>query len=350
MPKVIKKKVNYPATLATGFLKRSFLETSGWLRLPALGVPLPSTTAGVKEPELTKLWPKNWRKNFMAKKQALGRGFEALIPKDIDASILEEDKHRVQKILISDIKPSPTQPRREFDQAALSELSKSIEQHGVVQPIIVVRNKNGYLIVAGERRWRAARDAGLKELPAIVRSLQELEQIELSLIENIQRVDLSPLEQGLAVYKLQQQFNLTLEDIAVKLGKAPSTVSNLTRLLQLPESARQALADGKISEGHARAILALKGDETKQERLLSSILNNGWTVRQAEQFVVAAKRGAPVTQATKHTESKTELTEKIGQKLGTDVKIKNTAKGGQLIITFKDDNHLAELAKKLQNS
>jgi len=286
----------------------------------------------------------------MAKKQALGRGFEALIPKDIDASILEEDKHRVQKILISDIKPSPTQPRREFDQAALSELSKSIEQHGVVQPIIVVRNKNGYLIVAGERRWRAARDAGLKELPAIVRSLQELEQIELSLIENIQRVDLSPLEQGLAVYKLQQQFNLTLEDIAVKLGKAPSTVSNLTRLLQLPEPARQALKGGKINEGHARAILALRGDSAKQAELLGSVLNNGWTVRQAEQFAVAAKKGHTADSAKHRTASQTELTRQIGRKLGSDVKIKHTARGGQLIIGFKDDQDLQRLAQKLQNT
>ncbi|OGL25012.1 hypothetical protein A3A68_01325 [Candidatus Saccharibacteria bacterium RIFCSPLOWO2_01_FULL_48_13] len=286
----------------------------------------------------------------MSARQSLGRGFDALIPKDIDASILEEDKHRVQKILITDITPNPGQPRRNFDKTAHGELTASVKKHGIIQPIIVVGDSSGYQIVAGERRWRAARSAGLSHVPAIVRSLEELERIEMSLIENIQRVDLSPLEQAMAVYQLQQQFNLALDDVAKKLGKAPSTVSNLTRLLQLPESARQALADGKISEGHARAILALKGDETKQERLLSSILNNGWTVRQAEQFVVAAKRGAPVTQATKHTESKTELTEKIGQKLGTDVKIKHTAKGGQLIITFKDDNHLAELAKKLQNS
>ncbi|HXY18039.1 MAG TPA: ParB/RepB/Spo0J family partition protein, partial [Candidatus Nitrosopolaris sp.] len=186
----------------------------------------------------------------MAKKQALGRGFEALIPKDFDASMLEEDKHRVQKILIQDISPNPQQPRREMDEAALAELAESIKTHGVLQPIIVVKAGNGYQIVAGERRWRAAKAAKLSHMPAIVRSLKELERIELSLIENIQRVDLSPLEQALSVFKLQQQFNLALEDIAKKLGKAPSTISNLTRLLQLPESARQALKDGRISEGH----------------------------------------------------------------------------------------------------
>jgi len=286
----------------------------------------------------------------MAKRSPLGRGFDSLIPKEIDQSILEEDKHRVQKILISDIKPNPAQPRREFDQTALGELSKSIEHHGVLQPIVVVRDKNGYLIVAGERRWRAARDAGLKELPAIVRSLQELERIELSLIENIQRVDLSPLEQAMAVYQLQQQFSLALDEIAEKLGKAPSTVSNLTRLLELPESAREALKASKISEGHARAILALRGSPAKQSELLHSILNNGWTVRQAEQFAVAAKRGLSTSKAKGRTATETELTRRISRKLGADVKIKHTAKGGQLIIGFKDEVHLAKLTEKLRNT
>src|SRR3989344_7323932 len=307
-------------------------------------------TGGVKAPVPTRRWLRNWMVSSMAKRSPLGRGFDSLIPKEIDESILEEDKHRVQRILISDIKPNPAEPRREFDQTALAELSKSIERHGVLQPIVVVRDKNGYLLVAGERRWRAARDAGLKELPAIVRALQELEQIELSLIENIQRVDLSPLEQALAVYKLQQQFNLTLEDIAQKLGKAPSTVSNLTRLLQLPEPARQALKGGKINEGHARAILALRDDSAKQAELLGSVLNNGWTVRQAEQFAVAAKKGHTADSAKHRTASQTELTRQIGRKLGSDVKIKHTARGGQLIIGFKDDQDLQRLAQKLQNT
>jgi len=285
----------------------------------------------------------------MAKRAPLGRGFDALIPKELDQSMLEEDKHRVQKILIQDIHPNPAQPRREFDQAALDELSKSIEQHGILQPIVVVRAGNGYRIVAGERRWRAAGAAKLSHVPAIVRSLQELEQIELSLIENIQRVDLSPLEQALAVYQLQQQFSLALEDIAKKLGKAPSTVSNLTRLLQLPDNAQQALAGGKISEGHARAILALRGDSAKQAELLSSILNNGWTVRQAEQFAVAAKKGLSSKGAKVRTASESDLTRQIGTKLGTNVRIKHTAKGGQLIIAFRNDQHLQDLVQKLQN-
>lgn len=284
-----------------------------------------------------------------AQKPSLGRGLGALISEDLDRSILQEDNERVQKILIQDIIPNPEQPRREFDQVALEEMARSIEQHGVVQPIIVVRHENRYRIVAGERRWRAAQLASLTHLPAIVRSMKELEEIELSLIENIQRVDLSPLEQAMSVYKLQHQFNLALDDIAKKLGKAPSTISNLTRLLQLPESAWEALRVGKISEGHARAILSLKAWPDKQEELLRSILDNSWTVRQAEQFAVAAKAGADAESARSRTASETQLTRDFGQKLGTKVRIKHTAKGGQLIIQFNSDDHLQDITQKLQS-
>lgn len=287
----------------------------------------------------------------MAKQTGLGRGFGSLIPKDLDRSIMEEDKNRVQKLLITEISPNPDQPRREFDKVALAELTASVKRHGVLQPIIVVRDStgSGYRIVAGERRWRAARDAKLPNIPAIVRSLKELEEVELSLIENIQRVDLSPLEQALSVYKLQQQFNLTLETIAQKLGKATSTLSNLTRLLQLPDDARQALAEAKISEGHARAILSLKGDESKQTELLHCILNNGWTVRQAEQFAVAAKKGKSSSVARSTTASENELTRNLGAKLAADVKIKHTAHGGQLIIGFKDEADLDRISKTLSS-
>ena len=271
-----------------------------------------------------------------------------MISDDLDRSILQEDNERVQKLLIQDIIPNPDQPRREFDQSALDELAESIKQHGIVQPIIVVRHGNQFRIVAGERRWRAARQVKLNNIPAIVRSMKELEEIELSLIENIQRVDLSPLEQALSVYKLQQQFNLGLEEIAKKLGKAPSTISNLMRLLQLPEDAREALRQGKITEGHARAVLSLKAWPDKQMELLRSILDNNWTVRQAEQFAVAAKAGADAASARNRTASETKLTRDFGQKLGTKVQIKHMAKGGQLIIQFDSEEHLQEITQKLQ--
>ena len=282
-------------------------------------------------------------------KQTLGRGFDALIPKHLDAAILGEDKNRVQKILIDEILPNPDQPRREVDDSALREMTESVKRHGVVQPIIVIHDKaqNNYKIVAGERRWRAAKAAKLTHMPAIVRNLDELEQLEISLIENIQRVDLSPLEQGLSVLKLQQQFNLKLDEIAQKLGKAPSTLSNLTRLLELPEAATEALRSGKIVEGHARAILALKNDPNLQSELLRSILNNGWTVRQAEQFVVASKKGADKERAKKHTVAKNALTERVSKKLAAPVTIYHTAKGGELRIGFKDETDLDRIVQKL---
>ncbi len=283
----------------------------------------------------------------MAQKPTLGRGLAALISEDLDRSILQEDNERVQRLLISDIVPNPDQPRREFDQNSLNEMARSIEQHGILQPLIVIRTGNTYRIIAGERRWRAASLAQLTHVPAIVRSLKELEQLELSLIENIQRVDLSPLEQALSVYKLQHQFNLSLEEISQKLGKAPSTISNLMRLLQLPDAAREALREGQISEGHARAILSLKQWPDKQVELLRSIQNNDWTVRQAEQFATAAKRGADAEAAKGRTASETLLTKSIGQKLGTKVQIKHTAKGGQLIIHFNSDDHLQQITEQL---
>lgn len=283
----------------------------------------------------------------MAKQTGLGKGFDSLIPKDLDRAILQDDVERVQKLLIQDVVPNPDQPRHEFNDEALEELTKSVKQHGVLQPIIVVRAGNGYRIVAGERRWRAAQAAKLEHVPAIVRSLKELEQVELALIENIQRVDLSPLEQALSVYKLQQQFNLTLDSIAEKLGKAPSTISNLTRLLQLPVEAREALRRGQISEGHARAILSLRGNDSKQRELLSCILNNKWTVRQAEQFATAAKKGASSDAAKKTTANENEITQKLSKKLNTTVNIKHTARGGQLIIKFDSDDELERIAANL---
>lgn len=287
--------------------------------------------------------------SMSAKKPILGRGLGALISEDLDRTILQEDNERVQKLLISDIKPNPDQPRRQFDEQALAEMAESVKLHGVIQPIIVVRNKagSGYQIIAGERRYRAARMAELTHLPAIVRSMEQLEQIEVSLIENVQRVDLSPLEQAMSVYKLQHQFNLSVEEIAAKLGKGVSTVSNLIRLLQLPDEAREALRTGKISEGHARAVLSLKAWPDKQLELLHSILDNGWTVRQAEQFATAAKEGADAAAARSRTASETELTRTIGYNLGTKVQIKHTARGGQLIIKFDSDKHLQQLAQKL---
>jgi ParB family chromosome partitioning protein len=283
-------------------------------------------------------------------KTKLGRGLDVLIPKELDPELLETDASRAQRILISDIKPNPAQPRGQMNQAALDELSQSIKRHGVLQPIIVVRDKghSGYIIVAGERRWRAARAAKLKSIPAIIRSMEELEQVEVALIENIQRVDLSPLEQAVSVFKLQQQFNMSLDQIAQKLGKAPSTLSNLTRLLGLTEAARESLRQGKISEGHARAILALKANPSKQIELLDCILNNGWNVRRAEQYVLEVKKtGKRLKPGPKELQSR-DVARELSLHLGVAVKIRSKGSAGRIIIPFADQKELEKLTQKIQ--
>ncbi len=280
----------------------------------------------------------------------LGKGFDALIPTDFDPSLLIDSKDRVQKLFITRIQPNPEQPRRYFDQQALTELAESLRTYGVLQPLIVVPlSDGGYRIVAGERRWRAAQLAGLTEIPAIIREPQELQELEIALIENVQRVDLSPLEQAISIERLHQQFNLTYKQIAERLSKAETTVSNLVRLLQLPESARDALAENKISEGHARAVLSLKQYPEKQEELLSQIVLLGWSVRQAEQFATTHKQGVTKEKSVKERmATETPETKQIATRLHTQVSLKRTAKGGRIEIHFKSDDELHRLTDTLR--
>lgn len=283
----------------------------------------------------------------MAPKRGLGRGFDALISSDFDKSILLTSDDRVEKIPLDQLQASPHQPRSHFDQSALAELSDSIKRHGVVQPLVVTPVKDGkYTLIAGERRWRASKLAGLQTVPAIIRSSEELEQLEVALIENVQRVDLSPLEQAVSIERLHQQFNLSYEVIAKRLGKATSTVNNTVRLLGLPEAARDALAAGRISEGHARAILALKGDDERQSYLLATIISQGWSVRQAERFVTSVKAGTKDVKKThEHVSTETPATMKLSKQLGTPVNIRRTARGGKLEISFKSDTELERIIK-----
>ncbi len=285
----------------------------------------------------------------MSKPSGLGRGLDSLIPNNFDSSLLVDKSERVQNLFIKDINPNPEQPRRHFDTQALEELSRSIQRFGILQPLIVTPGKDGnYLLVAGERRWRASQIAGLTKVPAIVREEKELEQLEISLIENVQRVDLSPLEQAISIERLHQQFNMSYNDIAVRLGKAATTINNIVRLLQLPEEARVALQDGKITEGHARAVLALKGQSTKQRALLDNIIKEGWSVRQAEQFVQTQKRGIVDTAVVKkQMAAETEETKSVAKRLKTRVTIKRTAKGGKIELHFKSDEELERLIDEL---
>jgi len=284
--------------------------------------------------------------------KGLGKGFGSLIPADFDASLLMDADERIQNILISEIMPNPEQPRRIFENTALQELSSSIKQYGILQPLILVPiSGNEYKIVAGERRWRAAQLAGLQKVPAIVRLEQELEQLEIALIENVQRVDLSPLEQAVSIERLHQQFNMTYAQIADRLGKAVTTLNNIVRLLQLPPSGREALQTGLISEGHARAILALKDLPDKQTELLESIKAKGWSVRQAEQYVRTQKDGITKKNAVSQQMSKiTPETKELAKLLEVPVTIYRTAKGGRLEIHFSSDDDLQKILLKLKKT
>lgn len=283
--------------------------------------------------------------------KGLGRGFETLISNDFDKSLLLTPSDKIEKIPLDKLQPSPYQPRRHFDENALKELATSIKRHGVVQPLVVTPLRDGkYTLIAGERRFRASKIAGLTDVPAIIRSSEELEQLELAIIENVQRVDLNPLEQAISIERLHDQFSMSYDDIAKRLGKANSTVNNIVRLLGLPENARDALSKGQISEGHARAILSLKNDIERQDYLLKAITEQGWSVRQAERFVSSVKAGISDTSKAKaRTLSETPATKALSKSLGTPVSIRRMAKGGKLEITFQSDTELDSIINKISS-
>lgn len=287
----------------------------------------------------------------MNKKTGLGKGFDSLLPTNFDSSLLMDKDERIQKIAVTDVHPSESQPRKAFDKEALLELGSSIKQYGILQPLIVVPDKlsstNTFIIVAGERRWRAAKQVGLKHVPCIVREREELEQLEISLIENVQRVDLTPIEQAISIERLHQEFAMSYQAIASRLGKAPTTINNIVRLLRLPQAARQALDERRISEGHARAILALIDYPDEQGRLLQNILSQNWSVRQAEQYVTAIKQGKKQAGAKTRTSVENEQTKRLSASLNTKVTLKHTAKGGRLELHFTDDKTYEALVNKL---
>lgn len=282
-------------------------------------------------------------------KRGLGKGFGALIPQDFDKALLLDEQERVQKLAIASIVPNSAQPRQHFDEAALQELAESIQQHGILLPLVVTHVADGtYRIVAGERRWRAAKIAKLATVPAIVRSLKELEELEIALVENVQRVDLSPLEQALSIERLRQQFNLSHEAIAKRLGKATSTISNIARLMQLSPEAKEALATKKISEGHARALLALKEQPEQQAQLLQAIQEHNWSVRQAERYVTSVKAGVKEDTAAKaRVDTETPQTKALASRFKAPVHIRRTARGGRLEITFTSDDELNRIISLL---
>jgi ParB family chromosome partitioning protein len=281
--------------------------------------------------------------------KGLGKGFGSLLPDDFDQSLLLDKKDRLHKVPVSDIKPNPDQPRKHFDQTGLSELANSIKTYGLLQPLVLSPEGEGYIIIAGERRFRAAKLAGLKEVSALIRSSEELERIEIGLVENVQREDLSPLEQAISIVRLHEQFNIEYSDIAKRLGKAYSTITNIVRLLQLPDNARRALENKQISEGHARTILSLKDSPKLQDELLQGIIKKGWSVRAAERFVSETKQREGVGAKTKLVVGKQYIdqSKNLAKKLSAQVNIKPLRYGGRIEISYKNEKELEKILKNL---
>ncbi len=277
--------------------------------------------------------------------RGLGKGFGSLLPEDFDQSVMLGKDERVHKILIEDIKPDPKQPRRNFDQQAIDELASSIERYGILQPIVVTKINDQYVIIAGERRWRAAQKTKLTHVPALVRSIEELERLEIGLIENMQRVDLSPIEQAVSIARLTEQFNVSLQDVATRLGKAHTTVVNTVRLLQLPDFARHALENSKISEGHARAVLALKDNTSAQKKLVDSIVENKWSVRQAEAYVTRLKEVKTIPSKVVNNPHKSEQI--LSDKYGGIVRIRTGKNGGEVSFKFKTNKEFTQFLQRL---
>lgn len=278
-----------------------------------------------------------------AKKGGLGRGLEALFNENAT------DEKGVVTLRLTEIEPNRNQPRTNFDEEALSELAESIEKHGLIQPIVVRPTSSGmYQIVAGERRWRACRMAGISEVPVVIKELDDRNYYEIALIENLQREDLNPVEEAVGYRTLIDTYGLTQEQVAESVGKSRSTVTNVLRLLNLREDALQALKNGNITAGHARAILAAESDELAADMLKAA--RGGASVRDLE----AMSKQSPKTKTEKLTPptarnnfySEVELS--LKNELGRKVDIKSKGKGkGTITIEFYSEEELSDFARRL---
>ena len=279
-------------------------------------------------------------------KQALGKGLGALIP-DLAALDAKEKKALgILEIELDRIVPNEYQPRKVFDDDKLKELAASLKEQGVIQPIIVHRIGTNFGLIAGERRWRAARLAGLKTVPALVREATKRELIEQALIENIQREDLNPLEAAEAFKRLQDEFKLTQEDVAKRVGKERSTVTNFLRLLGLPKEIKQQLASGALSLGHAKAVLSLERHRD-QLQLTNMIVKKGLSVREAEALAVKLKRPAQEKKGPRIATEYRAVEERLTKALGTKVTIAPKARGGRIMIEYYSTDDLDRILEQI---
>lgn len=281
----------------------------------------------------------------MAKKPALGRGLSALIPTTREA----EPRAGLMTVPLDQLEANPRQPRRRFDEAGLEELSQSIRKTGILQPILVTRSGDRFRVLAGERRARAARAAGLREIPVIVREgLADRDHLLFALVENVQRRDLTALEEAEAYRHLREEFGLTQEEIAERVGKDRATVANSLRLLKLPAEVRSALEEGTLTAGHGRALLPL-GSAADQEKLAREFVRRGLSVRAAEARVAAVlKDGPKKRRESRHVDADTHDAElRLSRALGTKVEIHRRRRGGDLRLFFYSEEELIGLFERL---
>ena len=277
-------------------------------------------------------------------RKALGKGINALIP-DFEMGVPESHENGPAKnteLLIDEISPNRFQPRKYFDDDKLEALVTSIRDNGVLQPIVVQKVEAGYELVVGERRWRASKKAGLKKIPAVIREVTDAQALELAIIENIHRQDLNPIEEADAYARLSDEFALTQEMIAKKVGKSRTAVTNTLRLLNLSRNIKVDLISGKISMGHARALLGLN-NAGQREALRKEIFKQNLTVRQTESRVSRIKQPVPtkpVSLVSKKNIFIKSLAKELERRLGTKVDIQPTKKGGKLVVTYYSDDDL----------
>ena len=284
------------------------------------------------------------------KQKGLGRGLDAIFGSE-KLTVKATPMNQMDEIAIEQINPNPTQPRTQFDDEALQELADSIRQLGVIQPITVKRGEDGkYIIISGERRWRASQMVGLKSLPVYVREVDDENLHAMALVENIQRQDLNAIEIALGMKRLIEECGLTQEAMADKVGKKRSTVSNYMRLLNLPDQVQLALKEGIITMGHAKAIAGVEAD--KQLRVLNRCINKSLSVRQAEELArkIAQGPAAVTTTDEEYPESYLRLVELLEPYFSQSISIKRSKSGGgKIVIDFSDDEQIENIISRLQN-
>lgn len=281
-------------------------------------------------------------------KKGLGKGLDALIS---STNALEETKNSVLEVKINDVEPNHDQPRKVFDQEKLEVLAESIKEHGVVQPIIVCKEGNRYVIVAGERRWRASKLAGLKTIPVVVKELSSREVMEIALIENLQREDLNPIEEAEAYQKLMDEFEMTQEDVARVVGRSRAAVANSVRLLNLTDPVKSMISDGRLTSGHARTLITVS-DKARQMALANEIIEKNLNVRETEKLASHEDKKASVTKkpVKKVQPEVSDLEEKLRMCYGTKIDLIRGKGKGKIVLEYYSNEEFDRIIDLLLNN